>query len=252
MFQLGGEAWFVWDPTIIGEAMIINSGYEDSWFSCAGYNGFVRSVQSDGSLVDVVEGGLAHLSDDGTHLAYVRASTCGPDQVDPGNWVHAPLDSIVWRDLSTGDEQTWTFPGAVLDSGIAPPVTAMTLRGEQLVAIVDDRLVTIDVDDPARPDTDAAPEVDEGDRFLQLLGVRPDGRVVALRGASAQSGARVVELDPATGAETEIASYPNHTIASLARNGIDLAVFTDGVLTINGNPIELEGVDPAAVVSIGW
>ena len=250
--DLGGEAWFAYDPSLVDAILIVNSNFEDSWFSCEGYNGIVQQVGTDGSTTELAEGELGQLDADASHLLYGRASTCGPDAVDPGNWVHAPLDTIVWRDLPSGQEQAWTFPGAVLDSETRSPITSLALAGDHIAAVVTDRLLVFD---PAvgSPNLDAAPMVEQpDDELVELLGARPDGTVVGIRRATSQSGARLVEIDPATGSETEIASYPNHTLAALSRSGTDLAVFTDGVLTVNGNEIVLDGVDPGTITSIGW
>lgn len=242
---------FAYDPSTGGDLTVLNTNWEDYWFSCSGYNGIVREVLVDGSSADLVEGGLGQLSADGGHLLYGRASTCGPDEVDQANWVHAPLDTIVWRDVASGQEQAWSFPGAVLDSEERSPVTSLALAGDRIAAVVSEGLVVFD---PAvgSPDAAAAPVIDQSGELVELLGARPDGTVVAIRRATSQSGARLIELDPVTGAETEIAAYPNHTLAALHPDGTDLAVLTDGVLTVNGTEVALEGVDTGTIDSIGF
>ncbi|MGI9604459.1 MAG: hypothetical protein ACR2QE_21445 [Acidimicrobiales bacterium] len=249
--ELGYEG-FVYSPSFASEQVVVNSNYEDYWFSCPGYNGLIREVLPDGSSEEILEGGLAEVSDDGAHLAYATASTCGPDEVDPGNWVHAPLDTVVWRNLATNQEQAWQFPGAVLDSDTPTPLTSMTLAGDQIVALVSGQLQVLDTTGSELATAPVDIDVSDGG-FISLLGVRPDGRVVALREAGAQAGARIVEFDPATGAETDVVSYPNDVrAAALDRSGIHLAVLTDGELTIDGAPVALEGVDTADITSIGW
>ena len=100
-----GDLQLNWD----GTAALIAEGVEDAWFSCESSPGAIRRVDfADGSSEVVATGAEPRLSPDGTRLAYLAASTCIPDPDNAGNWVLTIYDSVVVRDLETGEEQTWT------------------------------------------------------------------------------------------------------------------------------------------------
>lgn len=146
-FSASMEAESYWGAELSpdGEAVYLNHHWEDYWFSCD--SNLPEIIRLDLlPLVDeanvepvlVGRGYQPQVSPDGTMLAYLTASECLPDPVDPGNWVISPLDTIVVQDVATGSERRFTVPG--IAEAVAARDDFENLRG--LVWLGNDRLAT--------------------------------------------------------------------------------------------------------------
>lgn len=149
------------------------------------------------------------IATDGIRLAYVRSSDCRPDPRAPETDKITVSDTVVVRVVATGEERTWTFPGAVYDSAARAVVSSVVWRDDRVFASVDGHLVTLDPDLTETPDSSAAPviELADGDATnLGLIGARGDGTIVAVVmvgdvTTGENTATRVVLLDAATGKE---------------------------------------------------
>ena len=223
-------------------------------------------MTAEGEVATIGSGGGPDVSANGSHLAYVRSSECRPDPREPDYSFVAVADTVVVRDLATGDERSWTFPGAFEDPTPSPVVDSAVWYGDSLLVLVEGRLIQLDLSDPAVPRIadGTAVQLSRGDPLeLALLGARADGTVLAqVSQADAGDGAvRVVALDPTTGHEVaEIATIDRPTLVKLDGSGTRWAAVVDGVVIVDGLETMLEvpplppGFDAFAdrPASVGW
>ncbi len=247
-------------------AAYMGMGVEDSWYSCETVEGSVIALTPEGELATIGSGGGPHASANGSHLAYVRSSECRPDPSEPDYSFAAVADTVVVRDLATGDERSWTFPGAFDDPMMRQVVDSAVWYGDSLLVLVQGRLIELDLSDPDVPRRSDGPAVqlahgDPGE--LVLLGARADGTVLAqvFQAEGEDSAVRIVALDPTTGREVaEIATIDRSTFVKLDGSGTRWAAVVDGAVIVDGHETTLEvppwtaGFDTFAdrPDSVGW
>ena len=220
---------------------------EDSWYSCDLVNGTVVSLTEDGQFATIGPGRAPQVSADGSQLAYVRSSDCRPDPREPDFYFVAVSDTVVVRDLATGAERSWTFPGAYEDGSLAEVVSTVVWYGDSLLAMVKGRLVQLDPSDPTLPSVDGIavnPTTGEpGDVYL--LGARADGIVLAEVFTNG-SADRLIALDPTTGSEVgEIAAFePPVSGTGVDRSGTRWATVANNALIVDGKETVLEVPPP--------
>jgi hypothetical protein len=236
------EGWYPHDPQRGPDGTTyLGTSVEDSWYSCETAHGAVIALTMDGASTPIGPGGLPTVSADGERLAYVRSSECRPDPEAPEMFVVTVPDTVVVRELTTGEERTWTFPGANYEASLQPVVSSVVWHGDALLALIDGRLVRLDVGDPGIPTVSEAPVVElaAGDEVqLSLLGTRTDGTVLV---NVIQGTTRIVALDPATGREVaEVATIDSATVANVGQSGMRWAAIADGTVLVDGSETILE------------
>ncbi len=98
-------------PDPDGSGVYVSHWIEDYWYSCDSSFPELQYIDfATGERETIGSGDFARPSPDGTRLAYLAASKCIPDPSNPANWVVAVLDTVVVRDLATGDELRYTDP----------------------------------------------------------------------------------------------------------------------------------------------
>lgn len=245
----------------------MGSAVEDSWYSCDASMGTVVALTANGEFSTVGPGGVPLVSADGTLLAYLRSSECRPDPAQPDLFVIVDIDTVVVRDLATGEERSWTFPGAFDNTPTSTVVSSVVWYGDSLLVLVGGRLVRLVTSDPAVPSSASGPAVQlpEGDpREIVLLGARTDGTILAEVNPNNVAGnsVRIVALDPTTGQEVaEIFAFEQPTFAEVDQSGTRWAAIVNGALIVDGSETILEvpplppGLDPSFRDSpnvVGW
>ncbi len=107
---IGGDGSFPGPLSLTGDGMSIyySVGFEDFWFSCDASDGTLMHQDLDGSDPRQVGDGFSPaVSADGQFLLYLAASQCFEDPNEP-QFVLAPIDTIVRRNLATGSEDRLT------------------------------------------------------------------------------------------------------------------------------------------------
>jgi hypothetical protein len=219
---------------------------EDSWYSCEMVNGTIVSLTADGEFTTIGPGGVPQVSVDGSRLAYIRSSDCRPDPQQPDFSFVAVSDTVVVRDLATGSEHTWTFPGAYDDGSLAQVVSSVVWFGDSLLATVKGRLVRLDPSDPAVPADGVEMHPTTGEASgVYLLGARADGVVVAEVYTNGAAD-RLIAVDPTSGDEVaEIATFePPVSSTGVDRSGTRWATITDNALIVDGKETVLEVPPP--------
>lgn len=133
-------------------AAYYSEGYEDSWFACETAIGSVGRVDvATGDTELLYSGWSPTLSADGTRLAYLTASTCLPDPIQPDQFFVAPFDTVVVVDLATATqvEITTAQPPTGLDDPGALDWVVFEPSGDLLVVTVDDQVHRVPSTAPA-------------------------------------------------------------------------------------------------------
>jgi hypothetical protein len=264
----GTDGEFLLDPVSSPDGTTyMSTSVEDSWYSCDASIGTVIALTAKGETSTVGPGGAPVVSADGTHLAYVRSSECRPDPAQPDLFVIVDFDTVVVRDLATGEERSWTFPGAFDNTPTSTVVSSLVWYGDSLLVLIDGRLVRLDTRDPAvpAPASGMAVQLTAGDpREIALLGAKTDGTVLAEVNPHNVDGStvRIVALDPTTGKEVaEIFAFDQPTFAKVDPSGTRWAGAVNGSLIVDGRETILErpplppGVDASfedSPTSVGW
>ncbi len=108
---VGGDGAFPGPMTLGSDGMFAfySVGSEDFWFSCDASDGTLMRLQlGEGEPVQVGDGFSPDISSDGDSLLYLASASCFPDPAEP-QWVLAPIDTIVRRDVATGEEDRITI-----------------------------------------------------------------------------------------------------------------------------------------------
>jgi hypothetical protein len=186
--------------------------------------------------------------------------------VEPVTGVITVLDTVVVRVVATGEERTWTFPGAVYDPrdpSYREVVTSVVWQADRVVATVDGHLVTLDPDQSATPDSAAGPAIQlvDGDAtYVGLIAARRDGEIVACamigdRGTGRKAETRVLLLDAATGKELrELARLDGWLGTDGDPTGDHWATTLAGQVLIDGQPLALDApaVEDGTTVKPSW
>ncbi|MGD9998387.1 MAG: hypothetical protein AB7R77_11700 [Ilumatobacteraceae bacterium] len=252
------EAAWVTDLDRAADGTIVYSlAVEDSWYSCDTSQGFAEAILPDGTFTSLGMGGGVDLSPDGARVALVRSSGCEPDPTEPMFVVVNP-DTVADRSVHASDERAWSFPGATYSADAAPVLNGAVWSGTSLVAAGAGRLVMID------PAQDAVPDLSEGVPIqlssgepgaATLVGARADGTLLAVV-HDQDNLARVVTLDPSTGAEvTELAPGGEWWFVSADPSGAHWVGLRGDAVLVDGLVVELQRPDPAIddhPVAVGW
>ncbi len=95
-----------------GATVYYSVGFEDFWFSCDASDGMLMELDLAGGRAEQVGDGFSPaISSDGATLMYLASSECFPDPAEP-QFVLAPIDAVVWRDLTDGTETRVVLPPA--------------------------------------------------------------------------------------------------------------------------------------------
>jgi hypothetical protein len=250
-------------------AIFVTSGIEDSWYACSTAQGTVDVLSGPDQAELVGAGAYPRVDATGSRVAYLRSSGCrqDPTQHDFPDMI-TNFDTVVVRDVASGAEQTWTFPGAVLERGAPSVVTSLAWSGDKLVVQSgNQRLGVLDPTERAVPDISRWPSirVTEGDAdTVAVLAARADGTVLASVGTQDDDRARLAVLDLATGTERPQAAT---TVVEGRRVDVDItgthwvAVSSKNQVLVDGRVVTLEvppnqlgpGSDQEVFpVSAGW
>lgn len=229
-----------WDGTVVYYAVLV----EDHWFSCESAAGHVMSLDLSTGVETVVGQGIdPWVSPDGSKLAYLAASQCVPDIFgDPENFVVTPFDSVVVRDLATGEERVWVHrelaDTVALNDGadlIEAELRGLAWLGTDEIGLSNTRLSVSSLE-PVRNAANLGGEVGG---VQSLIGFHTaSGRVLAAQQTyheDGETGVRFVGVDPETG---DVAYYP-------VSEGSNVALAFDAehqnLLQLNGDRLVVDG-----------
>lgn len=121
-----------------GTSVYFTVGFEDFWFSCDASDGTLLEYDfAAGRSEQIGDGFSPDVSADGRYLLYLASSECFPDPNEP-QWVLAPIDTIVRRDLTSGAEDRVTVElGGDVAAGYELWSAVWSPRGEAFVLDTD-------------------------------------------------------------------------------------------------------------------
>ena len=251
--SFGDDGSFPGRPALAADGLSIDFGVgsEDYWFSCEASDGHLERIDlATGRSAKVGDGFAPRVSPDGTTLGYLASSDCFPDPAEP-QFVLAPIDTIVRRDIATGGESRQTIP-----------LTGDVAQGYELWDLAwgaDDLFVLDSVGGIWRyrsGDPDLVPIVDLGAAGLDagghsLVGYDAGRDRLLVTYAFFDTDAQFTELhevDPDTGAIAFLDIYEGSVAVTLDRTGAHLAIIANGVLEADGAEVEA----PLGVVGLAW
>jgi hypothetical protein len=232
-----------------GTGAYFGVGFEDYWYSCDTSAGRIDYVDlTTAERTEVAQGVSPRLSPDGTRLAYVASSNCIPDP-DRDNEVIAFFDTVAVLDLVNGRTQTWgPSPGIALSPESSIASLAWDADGDRLfVAMEEGSLRVVDTGVGAALDATAtvgAGRTDVAFGTWVLEGVTDTGTLLAVEEDYAANVARVIEIDPATGAVVQRDAWlDGYWTVRLDASGS--ARLLSSFATVVGAPAGTLGPDPA-------
>ncbi len=256
-----GEAEFPSPPEIApdGASALVQIGFEDFWFSCEGVLGETFRIDLATGRVDDFAAVLEpEFSPSGRYLAWVEAPECREDPEEPLFFV-AYHDTLVVRDLATGDERRWRTSPAVAgtDAGVVRSI-GWAADSERIYLRLPDGLREVRVDTPqsrALDDLQIIPLSGYRDaEFVAPLGQLQSGELV-IRWATfseADGYAEMLDLyDLAAGERTEIHRSDQFVAAALDRGHTSLA-WADGTRLRSLGAIEVDVDVGMRIDGIGW
>lgn len=228
---------------------------EDYWFSCESSPGsVVRLDLLSGEQTRLAAGGEPQVSPDGKRLAYLAASQCLPDPGDPANFVETPYDSVVVRDLASGEEHTWVDSDLQADLSTAEAdfieaqLGGLAWLGPDELAVGDRRLSTstmavIGLGADLKGEAGGVQRIVGFDQSTGLVLVEQDVYLIDGRRA------RLVGVDPVTG-QTMIYATTSSADALFAfdSQNRNLVGLDDGQVIADGREITLQ----ANVNNLDW
>lgn len=249
--SFGGDGAFPSTPALAADGLTIDYsvGSEDYWFSCDASDGHLERLDlATGRAEKTGDGFSPSISLDGGTLLYLASSECFPDPTEP-QFVLAPADTVVWRDVGSGGETRRTVP-------LPGDVTA----GFELwdIAPGPDAVFVVDIDGavwrfpPAAGDAGdvalvadlAASGLDAG--LATLVGFDVAGDRLLVSYTYFDTDAQFTELhavDPAVGSVERLEVYEGVAAFALDATGRHLAA-------ANGNRLTVDGIEVAVAVGI--
>lgn len=234
-------------PTLAadGRRVFYSVGSEDWWFSCEAADGtLVEMDLTTGEAEQVADGFSPAISPDGSTLLYLAASQCVEDP-NEANFVLAPIDTIVHRNLGNGDESRTTLP---LDGDIAAGYEYRSAvwgpDGSTLILDTNGALLRVDISGDATLVT----ELDDAHWWLAgYLETAQSVMLVAQVFENDTAMTLVGAVHPATGEMTTVAEYPGLGAVAVDRTGAHLIIAAEEELIIDGAsvPLGLQVVDLA-------
>lgn len=242
-----GDGSFPNNPTLAGGGTEVyySVGFEDYWFDCDASDGTLVALNfADGEPEQVADGFSPVSSPDGGTLLYLASSECIEDPNEP-QFVLAPIDTVVMRDLATGDEERVVLP---LDGDVAGgfEFSQATWGPGGSVVLVDTEGGIYHLDG------EEANLVSQLDGFgWWLVGYHTDDEVVVLGhhvfdGESATTD--LVAVDLSTGDQQVIEVYEGIATASLDSVGLHLVIATEDTLIVDGVTISVS----YRAVALAW
>lgn len=244
-----GDGRFPSAPSIRpgGTEVYFTVGFEDFWFSCDASDGtlIAQSIADEGGE-QVADGFSPIVSADGGTLVYLAASECLEDPND-ANWVITPIDTIVRRDLESGEErrQQLELTGDIAEYyefvqvAFGPGSDLLLLDTEGTVFVVDDET------------SDATPLVELEHVGVTMLGWYAPADVLFIEDQIWEEGeasTEIVAVDIATGETTVVEAFDVFATASLDATGSHLVIGGDGFLQVDGE----RHVVPYSVLDLSW
>ncbi len=236
-------------PQIEGTIGYYGTGFEDGWFSCEGSRGRASQIDLLTGLVSVIGPGLNPvLSPDGLTLAYLEASQCLPDPIEPEQgFVVTPLDTIVLRTLSSGSEKRFKIASpSNTDGGLGGLVWDLAGAGLYVMTRAEGSSSALEMD-VATGAVQVLTVFDGSDRQIWIGGF--DGLSMSLVIGewrpidTAHSVTEISWLDPADGTVERIEAYEGIYILSFDSSGSHTALLELSgdrrTVTIDGVPLEL-------------
>jgi hypothetical protein len=215
---------------------------EDSWFSCDGSDGaLIMTDLTTGRSEKIADGTSPALSGDDGRLAYLAASDCYPDPQEP-QFVVAPFNTIVVRNLATGAETRRTIPLPIDSDGSPDELTSVVWGSDNT------ELFALDLAGRVQRFTtgDAAGELvadlDEGGHW-QLIGYdAASDRLLAQREVWTDGGESNAFwwLNPSTGTTELLLDVAGHATAAFDAGGNMVGIGVGSTLIVDGEELPLD------------
>lgn len=248
----GGDGRYPGEPQLdeVRWAAYYSVWNEDSWFSCDSSDGtLVRTDLETGRADKIGDGTSPVVSGDGSRLAYLAASDCYPDPQEP-QWVLAPFDTIVVRNLATGAETRRTIPLTTHADGYPNDVTSIVWGSSDAELFVIDLAGRIQRFTTGDSTGDLVTDLDEGGHW-QLIGYDAAADRLLVQNEAWSAGVESNSfwwLDPTTGATELLREFTGHATAAFDADGDVLGIAAGSVLLVDGEELPLD-VD---VVFFDW
>lgn len=237
-----------------GRTITYSVGSEDFWFSCEASDGHLeRRDLATGRAEKTGDGFSPTVSPDGATLIYLASSECFPDPAEP-QFVLAPIDTIVWRDVDSERETRHTVPllGNVADGYELWDVAA----GPDAVFVVDTEGTVWRYPPPGDDPVAGTPLVDLPTAGLDvgdhgLVGFDAARSRLLVTYTYFDTDAQFTELhaiDPTTGDVARLGSYEGTAAFALDITGRHLVEAGAGRLVVDGTEIPTE----AGLTSLAW
>ncbi len=254
--SFGGDGSYPSAPALAADGLTIDYsvGAEDFWFSCDASDGHLERLDlATGRTEKSGDGFYPRVSLDGVTLLYLASSDCYPDPAEP-QFVLAPIDTIVLRDVVTGSEVRQIVP-----------LSGDVDEGYELWNVIEG-LTSVFVLDTAGSVWSFSPEtggVAAGELVADLAAAGLDSGGYRLIGYDTVRNRLLVAynyfdtdseftelyaMDVATGDIEQLAVYEGPSSFALDHTGRHLAVAAEGELIIDGTTVASE----VRVVAVAW
>jgi hypothetical protein len=251
----GGDGTFPGQATLAadGQTIDFSVGSEDYWFSCEASVGHLERLDLATGRSDKSGDGFAPVvSPDGLTLAYLASSDCFPDPSEP-EFVLAPADTIVLRDVATGRESRQTVP---LEGDVVMGYELSDLAWGVDELFVLDTTGTIwaypidDLDPGTEPLIDLATlGLDAGG--YRLVGYDTTRQRLVITYTFFDTDSQFTELyvvDPAADAVELLEAHEGMVAFALDRTGEHMATAVEGMLSADGQEVEVT----VRITALAW
>lgn len=229
-----------------GTDVFFTVGFEDYWFSCDASDGTLISQSLSGGDGDQIADGFSPIvTPEGDDLLYLAASECLEDPND-ANWVITPIDTIVRRDLGTGEEDRQLLE---LTGDIAEYYEFSQLAwgpGEDLLLMdTEGVLFQLDASGVPRAITDL------GEHAPQLIGwYRPMGRVLVLDQIwdDDKATTQISAVDLLSGEVSLEVEFDGLAAAALDATGDHLVMAAEGTLFVDQAEVPID----YSIIDLSW